>query len=203
MLYALLAVVIIGLVVNVFKKRSFYFMLSFVIIISAVIIIITSALCMRSLRTGFNPSKMDTNTCMKNLSITGESSIKNFCQRKYLPHGETCTKLSKATYWELDNSSRDLDPSACVSATGVLYWNLFLAGFWVFMAFGFLCILAATCFFLSDTSEFLGISYNNTNFIMVIGMLIGLVLVAGGIFGIFYLGRNVKPDVNPWVLKSI
>ena len=203
MLYALLAVVIFGLIVNVFKKRSVYFILSFVFIVSAVIIVITAALSIRGLRTSFNPSKMSTTKCMQNLAIIGESSVKSFCQRKYLPIGNTCTKDSKATYWEKDNTSRSLDPSSCVSATGALYWNLFMAGFWVFMALGFLCILSATCFFLSDTSEFLGISYNNTNMIMVVSMLVGILLVAAGVFGIFYFGNNLEPNVNPWVLKTI
>ena len=126
-----------------------------------------------------------------------------FCPRKYLPIQNSCRKTEEVGRWETDGERRSLDPSACVVANIVLYWNAFLFNYWLFLALACMCGMTACCFFLSDTSEFLGIFYENTNFIMLTSLAIGLLIATFGLFYIYVYGARFMPPVNPQLWKMI
>lgn len=200
---ATIGFMMICLLINVFKKRSVYFIVSFILVCLTVILVILAALTLRTYRRGTNPSNIKEGACVNNLAQINEASIMKFCPRKYLPETNKCRKTEEVGRWENKGERRSLDPSACIIGNAVLYWNAFLCNYWLFMMLACLCGMTTCCFFLSDTSEFLGIYYENTNMVMIISLLLGLLIATVGLVYVLFYSGVLSPSVNPQLWKMV
>jgi len=191
------------LIVNVFRKRSIYFIISFILMIVAIVIVIMTALCLRELKRSIDPRRVDQERCSYSLEIQHEDVISRYCPRKYLNEGTSCGTENRALYWEKDYTLRYVSPSACLAAHVYFHWDAFLMGYYLFMTIAFLCIVIANCFFLSDTSEFLGTYYEGNNPIAVICLVVGLCLLFLGLLTLNFIWPTIDGKVNPWLIKQV